>query len=116
MIDCHTHLFSREFDRDREEVLSRAQAAGVSRIAVVGQDAPENETLLRMTDGDSRYLCFLGLHPDRFADRRAMMDAGEVDRTLAMIRSACSISSTPDPYISFPSIASFPKRSISLSQ
>ncbi len=44
MIDCHTHLTSGDFDRDREAVLARAFAAGVEQIAVVGQDFEENRS------------------------------------------------------------------------
>lgn len=88
MIDCHTHLSSAEFDADREDVLARAAAAGVSRIAVVGQDLAENRAVGELTRGDRRYLCFMGLHPDRFADRGPGLEEAEVSRTADMIRQA----------------------------
>ena len=86
MIDCHTHLSSTAFDEDREAVLARAAAAGVSRIALVGQDREENEAVWHMTRGDPRLLCFMGLHPDRFADRGEAPQPEEVAGIAAMIR------------------------------
>ncbi len=67
MIDCHTHLTDESFAADRDAVVRRAQAAGVSAIAIVGQDAQENRAVLAAAEGP--LLPFLGLHPDRFADR-----------------------------------------------
>ncbi|MCZ6473694.1 MAG: TatD family hydrolase [SAR324 cluster bacterium] len=88
MIDCHTHLTSSDFDADRDAVLARAEAAGVRRIAVVGQDARENRAVRELTRGDARLLCFMGLHPDRFADRGPLPEEEEVARTVAEIREA----------------------------
>lgn len=86
MIDCHTHLSSREFDADRAEVLARARAAGVTRIALVGQDQAENEAVLALTRGEAELLGFAGLHPDRFADRAPPMAPEEVARIAAYAR------------------------------
>lgn len=86
MIDCHTHLSSSAFDDDRDAVMARAAAAGVERIALVGQDLRENEAVWNMTRADPRLLCFMGLHPDRFADRAEAIEPAEVGRIAAMIR------------------------------
>ena len=69
MIDCHAHLALSDFDRDRLQVLERAEQAGVTRIMVVGQDRQENEQVLEVCAGHARILkpC-LGMHPDRFAE------------------------------------------------
>ena len=32
MIDTHSHIYSEEFDADRDEVILRAQHAGVTKI------------------------------------------------------------------------------------
>ncbi|MBI5556392.1 MAG: TatD family hydrolase [Deltaproteobacteria bacterium] len=37
-IDTHAHLCDRAFDQDREEVILRAQQAGVGTIVVVGEN------------------------------------------------------------------------------
>jgi TatD DNase family protein len=68
MIDSHTHLTDPAFAADRPAVLARARQAGVTRIAVVGQDLAENRAVLALAAGDPALLPFLGLHPDRFAD------------------------------------------------
>jgi len=94
VIDCHTHLTSRDFDADRDRVVERARAAGVTTIAIVGQDEAENRVVLELaaqaraggSGSPSPYLPFLGLHPDRFADARDPMPEAEVDRICAMIR------------------------------
>jgi TatD DNase family protein len=86
MIDCHTHLTDAAFDPDRGAVLARARVAGVARIALVGQDAAENEAVLRAAAGEALFIPFLGLHPDRFADRLPPPDEGMVEAVAAQIR------------------------------
>ena len=39
MIDTHTHLYSEEFDEDRNEMMQRAINAGVSRMFVPSIDS-----------------------------------------------------------------------------
>ena len=85
MIDCHTHLGDASFDADREAVVARAQHAGVRAMALMGQDAAENETVLALCGGRPEFLAFLGLHPDRFADRAPAPEPAEVDAVAAMI-------------------------------
>ena len=88
MIDCHTHLTSDEFDADRTAVLDRATAGGVAYMAIVGQDPVENQGVLAAAAADGRLLPFLGLHPDRFADRAPVADEAMVVTVLEMIRAA----------------------------
>lgn len=86
MIDCHTHLTDTAFDADRDAVLARARAAGVQRIAVVGQDLAENRAVLAAVAAHGELLAFLGLHPDRFADRAAPIGTEEQGAVQALIR------------------------------
>lgn len=108
MIDCHTHLTDDSFAMDRDAVMARAGEAGVRAIAIVGQDLAENRVVLaaaqtaRQTQnrcepgtldappagsgGAPLLLPFLGLHPDRFADRRTPVTEQEVAEILALIR------------------------------
>jgi TatD DNase family protein len=93
VIDCHTHLTHADFDADRAAVLARAQAAGVTCIAIVGQDEAENAQVLTLAQSAasqlepsrSPYLPFLGLHPDRYADTREPLAEAELDRICATI-------------------------------
>lgn len=63
MIDTHCHLDSARFDPDREAVLARAFAAGLSGMVVpaVGPDAWD--ALLEWPGRDARVQVGLGLHP-----------------------------------------------------
>jgi TatD DNase family protein len=91
MIDCHCHLACDDFDQDREQVRRRALAAGVSAVLVVGEDAADNERVLRVLAGAGpdgcRMLPCLGLHPDRFADHRPLPTLAEMDAVRAQVRS-----------------------------
>lgn len=64
MIDTHSHIYSEEFDSDRAEVITRAKAAGVTKIILPNVDS---ESLPRMLQLESEYpsYCFaaIGLHP-----------------------------------------------------
>ena len=101
MIDSHTHITDEAFAADREAVLRRAKSAGVDAIAVVGQDPDENLAVLAAVGAGGGWrpapsavdgaetpvlLPFLGLHPDRFADRHPSMDPSMVEAVLEQIR------------------------------
>ena len=64
MIDTHTHLYSEEFDQDRQEAVSRAFANGVSQIFL---PAIDSETHQKMLDLETAYpqkiFAMMGLHP-----------------------------------------------------
>ena len=64
MIDTHTHLYSEEFDQDRQEAVSRAFTNGVSRIFL---PAIDSETHQKMLDLEAAYpqkiFAMMGLHP-----------------------------------------------------
>ena len=64
-IDTHTHLDGHEFDADRDEVVARAKAAGVSMVFIPAIDLPTVGSVLATC---ARYPGFaypmLGLHPE----------------------------------------------------
>jgi TatD DNase family protein len=64
IIDTHTHLYSLEFDVDRDAVMKRAMQQGVSKFYL---PAIESGTLQMMLDLEAAYpnVCFamIGLHP-----------------------------------------------------
>ena len=64
MIDTHSHIYSEDFDADRNEVIRRAQEAGVTKIIMPNVDS---ESLQRMLDVEKKYPDFccaaIGLHP-----------------------------------------------------
>lgn len=80
MIDTHSHIYSEEFDADRDEVIQRAKEAGLTGIILPNVDS---ESLSRMLDAESRYpdFCFaaIGLHPTSVKE--------DFETELALVRS-----------------------------
>ena len=64
LIDTHCHLYNREFDRDRDEMIQRAEKEGVEAFYLPMVDSGSRNALL---DLEARYpgRCFgmTGLHP-----------------------------------------------------
>mgnify|MGYP001183480974 FL=1 len=66
MIDTHTHLYLPEFQTDIEEVLKRAQAAGIIQCWIPGIDADSLRAMDRLYDlmpAPGFFRLFAGLHP-----------------------------------------------------
>ena len=64
LTDTHTHLYSEEFQEDRDEMMQRAIAAGVSRFFVPSIDSSYTD---KMYDLEVKYpenvFLMMGLHP-----------------------------------------------------
>ncbi len=62
--DTHTHLYSDQFDDDREDMMQRAKEAGVSRFFIPAIDSSYTQ---RMLDLEKNYpkdvFLMMGLHP-----------------------------------------------------
>jgi len=63
LIDTHCHLDVAEFDPDRQAVLARARANGVTAIVIPGVMAPGWDYLWRFCAGEPDLYPALGLHP-----------------------------------------------------
>ena len=63
-IDTHTHLFAEQFNSDRDEVILRAQQAGVTKFILPDIDISEFEPMMKLAE---KYpgVCYptIGLHP-----------------------------------------------------
>lgn len=75
-IDTHTHLDGKEFDEDRDDVISRAKEAGVGKVFIPAIDLPSVDTVLATC---SRYPGYaypmIGLHPEEVkADWSEVLD------------------------------------------
>ena len=97
MIDTHSHIYSEEFDTDRDETIQRAKKAGVTHIILPNVDS---ETLPQMLALEAEYpdFCYaaIGLHPTSVKenyredlaliktelDRRNWIAIGEIGRDL----------------------------------
>ena len=87
VIDCHCHLAAEEFDGDRNAALQRAQAAGVSRLVVVGEDVQDSRRVLEVCRRHPDVLLpAIGLHPDRFAESLQPPDETEQSVLEALAR------------------------------
>jgi TatD DNase family protein len=65
MIDSHCHLDSAEFNEDRDAVIERAIAAGVTHMLAIGtgDGPPDLEAGLRLADKYSAFYATVGIHP-----------------------------------------------------
>jgi TatD DNase family protein len=74
MIDTHAHVHDRAFDGDREDMLSRARAAGVETIVTVGCDADDSRRACEVAE---RYglAATIGIHPHEAKDAPADLPA-----------------------------------------
>lgn len=81
MIDTHCHLDVPRFDGDRDEVLQRAWAAGITGLVVpaIGPDAWE--ALLKWPLRDARVQVGLGIHPQLLPE----LDPADDDANLAKL-------------------------------
>ncbi|WP_425669204.1 TatD family hydrolase [Vibrio owensii] len=79
MIDTHAHIYAREFDNDRDEVVKRALEQGIDKILLPNIDLESIEPMLK-TEAAYPEICrsMMGLHP-------CYVD-GNVEQTLAIIR------------------------------
>lgn len=93
LVDTHTHLQFPDYDADREAVLARAWAAGVTRLVVVGTDlASSRQAVALAARHEGRVFATVGIHPH---------DAGRLDeddwaelRALAARRHVVAIGET----------------------
>ncbi len=79
LFDCHAHICDESFDADREEVIKRADAKGVSGIIAVGEtydDAVKNLKLAKQFD--CIYPC-LGVYPTR-------LDIDHAEKVVQLVR------------------------------
>lgn len=63
IIDTHTHLCDPVFDPDREEVLLRAEAAGVCTVIIVAENLPDAERNLELAAKYPQLKAAAGLYP-----------------------------------------------------
>jgi len=63
IIDTHTHLQLREFDKAREAALERAWQAGLEAVVVLGVDPASSEAAIAMAEAHPRVYAAAGCHP-----------------------------------------------------
>jgi len=77
LIDTHSHIYSEEFDADRDETIARAKDAGVGKIVLPNIDCSSLERLASLVKTDTCYFYVAnGLHPTSVnADYKKELDA-----------------------------------------
>ena len=70
MIDCHAHINSEEFDKDRDAVLRDAGSAGISAILDSGTNLKENKKVLELAKQFKILKPSLGWQPNQL-DKKA---------------------------------------------
>lgn len=64
LIDSHTHLYSKEFENDFEQVLQRARNAGVVKFYLPGIDSEVIDDMLQLeAQYPGEFFPMMGLHP-----------------------------------------------------
>jgi TatD DNase family protein len=77
LFDTHAHLHFPEFDGDRDAMLARARAAGVTRMVTIGTDVETSRAAIALAGAEPDVWATVGIHPH---------DAGEaVEATFAEI-------------------------------
>ncbi|MDG1810604.1 MAG: TatD family hydrolase [Polaribacter sp.] len=62
--DTHTHLYSEQFDEDRNEMMQRAKDAGVSRFFIPAIDSSYTKSMLELESNfKGAVFLMMGLHP-----------------------------------------------------
>src|SRR5258708_4949995 len=61
--DTHAHLDYPDFERDLNEVLARAAAAGIAKIISIGTDLDSSRRALRLAEQFTNVYAVVGWHP-----------------------------------------------------
>lgn len=64
LTDTHTHLYSEAFDEDRDDMINRALACGITRFFVPAIDSTYTQAMLKLEqDYPGHVFLMMGLHP-----------------------------------------------------
>lgn len=67
LFDSHSHLHDKKFHEDREEVITRAREAGVSRILTLGDTIAASRAAIELAHAVPEVLAAAGIHPGNAA-------------------------------------------------
>lgn len=63
LIDTHAHIYTAEFDDDRDALLERAEKESVTKILLPAVDSESHDRLVQLADVHAQCLPMMGLHP-----------------------------------------------------
>lgn len=90
LTDTHTHLYSKEFEKDFDEVLQRAQKAGVEKFYMPCIDSTVIDDMLALEEKHpSQFFSMMGLHPcsvkENFLEQLRIIEEYLSKRTFAAV-------------------------------
>ncbi len=68
LIDTHAHLDFKDFDRDRDEVVARAEQAGIACIINPGCDLATSKKARKLSETYESVYAAVGIHPNSTAE------------------------------------------------
>ncbi len=63
LVDTHAHLEMKDFDHDRDDIIARAVAAGVTKIITVGTSISSSRTAIKLAEKYPQIYAGVGIHP-----------------------------------------------------
>jgi TatD DNase family protein len=87
LIDTHSHLDMDQFDPDRDQVLHRAQAAGIHKIITIGTDLPSSEQAIALAEKHPWVHATVGVHPHevKSLDREGFKKLSELSQNPSVV-------------------------------
>ena len=77
LIDTHCHLDFADFDAERDELIARAHASGVSQMVTISTRVKKLDRLIELTERYPSVFCSVGTHPNN-ADEELDVTADEL--------------------------------------
>jgi TatD DNase family protein len=87
LVDSHCHLAYPDFDADRDAVMARAEAAGVTRCVAIGTDVAASRRAVELAESDPRVFATVGIHPndcEGFSDWGALEELARRPRVVGL--------------------------------
>lgn len=83
IIDTHCHIYYDDFQTDWQQMLERAEAAGVKGMIVIGADAVSSQQAVEIAAKNPSMFCAVGIHPHdaEGIDESTIMALEELART-----------------------------------
>lgn len=82
LIDTHTHLYSEEFDNDRDEMIQRARQARIGKFYIPAIDSTYTERMLDLEKKYPNMHLMMGLHPTSVKPESFEFELEEVKKWL----------------------------------